>query len=76
MSTSSTPAPAPEPLGPLDPLRRYDVETALRYLKISRFSLYADIRENRIQTIKDRNRRFIPGSEIVRRSSVPDAQVA
>jgi excisionase family DNA binding protein len=66
MTTSSTPA----PLGPLDPLRRYTVEDALRYLGISRFTLYADIRENRIQTIKDRNRRFVPGSEIVRRSSV------
>jgi len=65
------PAPAPEPLGPLDPLRRYTVEDALRYLGISRFTLYADIRENRIQTIKDRNRRFVPGSEIARVSRVP-----
>ena len=70
MNVSPTPAPAPEPLGPIDSNRRYDVETALRYLGISRFTLYADIREGRIQTIKDRKRRFIPGSEIVRRSSV------
>jgi excisionase family DNA binding protein len=68
---TSAPAPAPEPLGPLDPLRRYTVEDALRYLGISRFTLYADIRENRIQTIKDRNRRFVPGSEIARVSRVP-----
>jgi hypothetical protein len=67
---TSTPAPAPEPLGPLDPLRRYDVETALRYLGYSRFTLYADIRDGRIQTIKDRNRRFVPGSEIARRCAV------
>jgi hypothetical protein len=67
---TSTPAPAPEPLGPLDPLRRYTVEDAMRFLGISRFTLYADIREGRIQTIKDRSRRFVPGSEIVRRSSV------
>jgi excisionase family DNA binding protein len=58
------------PLGPLDPLRRYTVEDAMRYLGISRFTLYADIREGRIQTIKDRARRFVPGSEIVRRSAV------
>ena len=68
---TSNPAPAPEPLGPLDPLRRYDVETALRFLGISRFTLYADIREGRIQSIKDRNRRFIPGAEIARVSRVP-----
>jgi hypothetical protein len=71
MITSPMPASAPEPLGQLDPLRRYDVETALRYLGISRFTLYADIREGRIQTIKDRNRRFVPGSEICRLSSLP-----
>ena len=70
MNVSPTPAPAPEPLGPIDRNRRYDVKTALLYLGISRFTLYADIREGRIQTIKDRKRRFIPGSEIVRRSSV------
>ena len=68
---TSNPAPAPEPLGPLDPLRRYTVEDAMRYLGISRFTLYADIRENRIQTIKDRKRRFVPGSEIARLSRVP-----
>ena len=73
MNMSPTPAPAPQPLGPVDPLRRYTVEDALKYLGYSRFSLYADIREGRIQTIKDRNRRFVPGSEIVRRSSVANA---
>jgi excisionase family DNA binding protein len=59
------------PLPPLDPLRRYSVEYALAYLGISRRTFYEDIAQGRIATIKDRKRRFVPGSEIVRRSQAP-----
>ncbi len=57
-------------LAPLDPLRRYPIEIAAEYLGISRATLYHDIAAGVIATIKDRKRRFVPGSEIVRRSSV------
>ncbi len=58
------------PLAPLDPLRRYSIDESARYLGISRATLYHDIAEGLILTIKDRKRRFVPGSEIVRRSQV------
>jgi len=73
---ASAPAPAPQPLGPIDPNRRYPVEDALKLLGYSRFTLYLDIKEGRIQTIKDRRRRFVPGSEIIRRSSLPPQTAA
>jgi predicted site-specific integrase-resolvase len=65
MATTASPLPL------IDPLRRYDVNTALALLGISRKTFYEDIRDGRIATIKDRKRRFVPGSEIVRRSAVP-----
>jgi len=61
------------PLAPLDPLRRYSIEQARAYLGISRKTLYADIKDDLIVTIKERKRRFVPGSEIVRRSQAPPA---
>jgi excisionase family DNA binding protein len=57
-----------EALPPLDPLQRYTTVEAARYLRISRASLYNDIAEGLITTIKDRSRRLVPGTEIVRRS--------
>lgn len=56
---------------PLDPLRRYSTEDACLYLGISRATLYNDIAAGLIVTIKDRKRRFIPGSEIARRCASP-----
>lgn len=63
--------PAPASLGPLDPLRRYSVEQALEYLATSRATLYKDIKDGRLKTITEGKRRYVPGSEIVRRSMVP-----
>lgn len=58
------------PLPALDLLQRYTTEEACRYLRVSRATLYIDIAAGVIATIKDRKRRFVPGSEIVRRSSL------
>jgi excisionase family DNA binding protein len=60
----------PPPLAPLDTQQRYDLDEAARYLRISRSTLYNDIAAGLIATIKDRKRRFIPGAEIARRSTV------
>jgi excisionase family DNA binding protein len=59
------------PLPPLDLMQRYTTDEAARYLRISRATLYNDIAAGLIATIKDRKRRFVPGSEIARRSALP-----
>jgi excisionase family DNA binding protein len=60
------------PLAPLDPLQRYSVDEATRYLRVSRPTLYEQIHSGQIATIKDGKRRYIPGSELVRKSSLPE----
>lgn len=60
------------PIAPLDPLQRYSVDEAIAYLRSSRKTLFDDIKTGRILTIKEGRRRFIPGSEIARRSRVPE----
>jgi excisionase family DNA binding protein len=56
------------PLPPLDPQQRYTVEEAIRYLRSSRASVYKDIAQGKLLSIKEGSRRYIPGSEIARRS--------
>jgi len=56
------------PLAPIDPLRRYDVATTLRYLGISKPTLYNDIKAGRIRRIKHGSRTFFSGAEIARLS--------
>src|ERR1700692_4400032 len=65
----------PSPLAPLDPLQRYTIAEAASYLRIHRCTLYVDIAAGRIAPFMDRKRRFVPGSEIARRSAISDAQV-
>ena len=63
----------PPQLAPLDPAQRYSIEEATRYLRVSKPTLYLDIKAGRILTIQDegRKRRYVPGSEIVRRCAAP-----
>jgi Helix-turn-helix domain len=70
MSTKTSPLPS------LDVAQRYSIEEAIRYLRSSRASVYRDIREGRLRVIKERKRTFVPGSEIARRSLVPDCTKA
>ena len=58
-------------LAPLDPLQRYTVEEAIRYLRTSRQSIYNLINAGHIATINQGMRRFVPGSEIARLSRAP-----
>ena len=58
-------------LPPLDELQRYSIEEAIAYLRSSRRTLFDDIKQGRLATIKEGKRRFIPGSEIARRSRLP-----
>lgn len=55
---------------PLDAQQRYSVPEAMAYLRISRQKIYRDINAGKIKTIKDGRRRYVPGSEIIRVSSI------
>lgn len=57
-------------LPPLDEQQRYTIPEAAKYLRVSRATIYNDIAAGLLATIKDRKRRFVPGSEIARRSRV------
>ena len=57
-------------LDPLDPMRRYDVDMACDFLGVSRATLYKRVKAGEIRTIKDGSRRFVPGTEIARLSTV------
>lgn len=59
------------PLPPLDTAQRYSIDESIAYLRYSRKMLFDDIREGRLATIKEGKRRFVPGSEIARRSRLP-----
>ena len=60
-------------LPPLDAAQRYSIEETILYLRSSRKTVFEDIRAGRLATIKEGKRRFVPGSEIARRSRVPAA---
>lgn len=61
-------------LPPLDPLRRYSMNEGAARLSISRAHLYTLVTRGDLRTIKDGKRRFIPGTEIARLSTLPAAQ--
>jgi len=60
-------------LAPLDQAQRYSIEETILYLRSSRKTVFDDIRHGRLVTIKEGKRRFVPGSEIARRSRVTQA---
>lgn len=63
----------PRSLPPLDPDQRYTVPEAIAYLRSSRASVYALIARGELLVIKAGRRTFVPGSELVRLSSLPRA---
>ena len=62
---------ADAPLQPVDAGQRYTVDEGSRYLRVSRAQLYLDISAGHLRTIKHGRRRYIPGSEIIRLSTLP-----
>jgi len=58
-------------LPPLDERQRYTIDEAIAYLRSSRKTVFSDIKSGRLLTLKEGRRRFVPGTEIVRRSRVP-----
>ena len=61
----------PTRLPPLDLNQRYDMRETAAYLRISHQTLYTKIRAGLIRTITDGSRRYAPGTEIARLSSLP-----
>ena len=55
----------------LDANQRYTVDEACEYLRISRNFLYKKVRQEQIKLIKDGNRSYVPGSELIAQSRVP-----
>lgn len=58
-------------LAPVDTNQRYDILETCAYLRCSRGKLYNDIAAGLIAVIKDGSRTYVPGTEIVRRSTLP-----
>jgi len=58
------------PPGPIDPNRRYSISNASELLSQSNSKTYEDIAAGRLKVIKAGKRAYIPGSEIVRRSTL------
>ena len=63
----------PKHLPPLEPNRRYTIPAASGLLSQSRAKTYLDIRAGKLAVIKDGRRTYVPGSEIIRRSTLPTA---
>ena len=62
------------PLAPLDPLQRYSIPEAARYLRRAQSTTWLLIREGRIRVLREMGRCYVPGHEIVRLSRLPDEQ--
>jgi excisionase family DNA binding protein len=57
-------------LPPVDVNQRYAITEASTYLRQSRSKIYTDIANGSLQVIRDGGRIYIPGSEIVRKSTL------
>jgi len=58
------------PLAPLDLSQRYTLAEAKRYLRTSHETLNNLIQSGELRTIREGRRRYVPGSEIARRSTL------
>jgi hypothetical protein len=75
MSSDKQAAPVLEPLPPIQSDRRYPIALALRYEGVCRATWYKDLRAGNIKTVTVGKRRFVPGSELLRRMGAPSASV-
>lgn len=58
-------------LPPLDPMQRYALPEAAKYLRITRATIWAKSKRGEIALIHDGRRCFVPGAEIARLSQAP-----
>jgi hypothetical protein len=54
----------------VDPHQRYEIPEASAYLRQSVAKTYVDIKGGKLKIIKDGSRAFVPGVEIIRRSTL------
>lgn len=71
-STNESPRPAPLP--PLDLLQRYSLDEASRYLRQSRAKTFQDIRDGRLEVLKDGRRTYVSGEVIAAKSRSGDPE--
>lgn len=67
------PMPSPTSLPPIDPNQRYAISEAAAYLRICRPYVYKLINTKKLRTLRDGRRRYVPGSELIRHSTLPSA---
>lgn len=58
-------------LPPIDPGQRYEIPAASSYLRESRSKTYQKIKAGTLSVIRDGGRVYVPGSEIIRLSTLP-----
>jgi hypothetical protein len=61
------------PMAPIDVNQRYRPDEACAYWRISRAQLTKDIADNKIKVIREGTMVRIPGTEIIRRSTIGEA---
>lgn len=55
----------------VDRYQRYEIPETSAYLRQSDARTYADIAAGRLKVIREGGRTYVPGSEIIRRSTLP-----
>lgn len=55
----------------VDPVQRYGVPESAAFLRQSEARTWLDIKENKLKVIREGKRTFVPGSELIRRSTLP-----
>lgn len=60
----------------VDPNQRYTMPEAAAILRQSLAKTYLDVRRGELRILKDGSRTYAPGSELVRRSTLPAEQSA
>jgi excisionase family DNA binding protein len=60
-------------LPPLDERQRYTIPETAAYLRVCRAYVYVLMQRGELQSITDGSRRYVPGTEIIRRSTLSPA---
>lgn len=55
----------------VDANQRYSIYESCATLRVCRAQIYRDIRNGMLRTIREGKRQFVPGSELIRRSTLP-----
>jgi hypothetical protein len=70
---SASPRSQPQPPIQIDPNQRYSLAETWATLRQSPAKTYVDIRHGKIKVIREGRRTYVPGSELIRLSTLPAA---